>query len=85
MQPLLSRACYHVKGHGGLRGAVRDVWKHYSHYRFFCKTDAKSYYDSIDHLTLMMKLYDHVSDHILMVMSGSSSTDASNGADSIRT
>ena len=25
LQPALSRACYHLKGHGGLKGAVREV------------------------------------------------------------
>lgn len=25
LQPLLSRACYHLKGHGDLKGAVREV------------------------------------------------------------
>ncbi|MGO9570407.1 MAG: hypothetical protein ACLP5H_22980 [Desulfomonilaceae bacterium] len=56
IQPLLPRACYHVKGHGGLRGAVQEVLRNYPHYRFFCKTDVESYYDSIDHHTLMFRL-----------------------------
>ncbi len=66
LEPALSKTCYHLKGHGGLKGAVRDVWQHYPHYRFFCKTDVQSYYDSIDHLTLMLRLYDHIADRTIM-------------------
>ena len=57
LNPVLSKTCYHLKGHGGLKGAVNEVLKHYPKYRFFCKTDVKSYYDSIDHYTLLMKLH----------------------------
>jgi len=58
LKPYLSKTCYHLKGHGGLKGRVRDVIKLYPKYRFFCKTDVKSYYDSIDHFILYTKLYD---------------------------
>ncbi len=66
LEPALSKTCYNLKGHGGLKAAVREVLRNYPHYRFFCKTDVKSYYDSIDHLTIMLKLHDHISDRILM-------------------
>lgn len=26
LKPVLVKSCYHLKGHGGLKGAVRDVW-----------------------------------------------------------
>jgi hypothetical protein len=58
----LSKTCYHIKGNGGLKGAVRDVVKQLPKYKFFCKTDVKSYYDSIDHFTLLMKLHDYITD-----------------------
>ena len=66
LQPLLSRACYHLKGHGGLKGAVREVLKVLPRYRFFCKTDVRSYYDSIDHYTLLMQLHEHIRDRTLI-------------------
>jgi len=66
LDPWLSESCYHLKGHGGLKGAVRDVMDHLPDYKFFCKTDVKSYYDSIDHTTLMMKLYEYIDDRIIM-------------------
>ena len=50
----------------GLKGAVRNVIKDYGKYRFFCKTDVLSYYDSIDHYTLLMKLHGYVSDRRIM-------------------
>ncbi len=62
LQPYLSKNCYHLKGHGGLKGTVRDVMNELPEYQFFCKTDVKSYYDSIDHYTLMMKLHDYIDD-----------------------
>ena len=44
LKPFLSRKCYHLKGNGGLKGAVREVIQDYGKYRFFCKTDVLSYY-----------------------------------------
>jgi hypothetical protein len=55
-----------VKGNGGLKGAVRDVMDNLPGYKFFCKTDVKSYYDNIDHYTLLMKLHDYIDDRIIM-------------------
>lgn len=66
LQPALNRACYHLKGHGGLKGAVREAIKVMPRYRFFCKTDVRSYYDSIDHYTLLMQLHKHIWDRTLI-------------------
>ncbi len=65
LKPALSKACYHLKGHGGLKRAVQEVLRNYPYYRFFCKTDVKSYYDSIDHFILMLKLHDHIADRVI--------------------
>ena len=66
LKPSLSKTCYHLKGHKGSKAAVRDVMKQCPRYRFFCKTDVKSYYNSIDHCTLLMKLHDYIHDQILI-------------------
>jgi len=66
LKPFLLKTCYHLKGHGGLKGAVRDVMRQLPRYRFFCKTDVYSYYDSIDHYTLLMKLHDYINDRIII-------------------
>ncbi len=66
LKPFLLKTCYHFKGHGGLKGAVRDVMKHLPKYKFYCKTDVKSYYDSINQYTLLMKLHDYIDDRIIV-------------------
>jgi len=66
LKPFLSKSCYHLKGHGGFKSAVRDVIKQHKKYKFFCKTDVKSYYDAIDHYTLLMKLHDYISDQTIL-------------------
>jgi len=52
----ISPRCTHVKGHGGAKGAVRQVSAALATNRFVLRTDAKSYYASIDHLLLMERL-----------------------------
>jgi len=49
----LSRSCYHLLGHGGAKGAVRDVVQNLSGNPFVFQTDVKSYYASIDHAVLL--------------------------------
>ncbi len=66
LNPHLSDSCYHLKGNGGLKGAVRDVSDHLPDFEFFCKTDVKSYYDSIDHRILLLRLHDYIHDPILV-------------------
>jgi len=62
LKSVLLKSCYHLKGNGGLKGAVRDVMVQYRNHRFFCKTDVRSYYASIDHYTLLIKLHDFIHD-----------------------
>jgi len=66
LKPFLLKTCYHLKGHRGLKGAVRDVVKYLPKYKFFCKTDVDSYYDSVDHYVLLMKLHDYIKDRIIV-------------------
>ncbi len=66
LKPYLSKECYHVKGHGGLKKAVHEVMKMYPQYGFFTKTDVRSYYDSIDHHTLMVRLSEYVRDRKIL-------------------
>src|SRR5262245_28731787 len=51
-----SRRCTHLQGHGGAKGAVRAVVPALPAYQFVCKTDVRSYYDSIDHARLLDRL-----------------------------
>jgi hypothetical protein len=53
VRPFMLTTCYHLKGHGGLKGAVRAALDASPAYPFVCKTDVKSYYDSINHIRYM--------------------------------
>jgi RNA-directed DNA polymerase len=45
----LSVYCSHIKGNGGLKGAVRYLKNSMSRTLYFARFDIKSYYESIDH------------------------------------
>ena len=44
----LSLSCVHVKGHGGLKAAVREVQQRLQDYSHVLRTDVKSFYESMD-------------------------------------
>lgn len=58
----MSPHCYHLKGNGGLKGAIRDVMWMRNQCPFVFRTDVKSYYDSINHEILLSKLSTYVDD-----------------------
>ena len=66
--PLLpiSRRCTHVKGHGGLKFAVRDVHQHLQDNSFVMRTDVKAFYESIDHHLLLEKLAVYITDRFTL-------------------
>lgn len=66
LNPFLSTKCYHVKGNGGLKSAVSNVIATMPEYKFFYKTDVKSYYDSIDHYELIMRLHNYIDDPVII-------------------
>ena len=49
LKPHLSPHCYHIAGHGGLKGAVRAVAENLADNKFVLRSDVLSYYASIDH------------------------------------
>ena len=61
----LSPRCTHVRRHGGLKQSIVDVQRHLHHYQYVCKTDVKSYYESIDQYLLMDMIHDSVRDRNL--------------------
>jgi hypothetical protein len=63
--PLSSR-CMHIKGHGGLKQAVCDVYEALPQHQFVLKTDVKSYYASIDHGLLLDRLSRYIADERVM-------------------
>jgi hypothetical protein len=62
LMPGLTNACFHLKGRGGHKAAVRkiDAAIKTGNYRYVCRSDAKSYYDSIDTDLLMVQLRQYV-------------------------
>ena len=58
----VSPRCTHVKGHGGAKAAVREVAQALPDYRFVFRTDVKSFYASIDHLSVYDQLGEHIKD-----------------------
>ncbi len=58
----LSPGCMHVKGHGGLKATIRQVFQVLPQQSFVLKTDVKSYYASIDHQQLLDRLAAHITD-----------------------
>ena len=48
--------CYHVKGHGGMKKALKEAYEVFSPQHFFMRSDIKSYYAAIDHHVLMAQL-----------------------------
>ena len=66
--PQLSASCYHLRGRGGVKGAVQQT----AHllrsgtYRFVARSDAKGYYANIHHTRLLELLRRHCRDPILL-------------------
>jgi RNA-directed DNA polymerase len=58
----VSSDCTHIKGHGGLKRAVRDVHQNLPDNGFVLRTDVKSYYASIDHIELLDRLAVYIKD-----------------------
>jgi RNA-directed DNA polymerase len=58
----LAKQCAHLKGHGGLKGAVRQVLQVLPQAQFVLKTDVQAYDASIDHHLLLQRLAAHITD-----------------------
>ena len=58
----LSPRCVHVKGHGGLKAAVRRVQQQFGAHEFELRTDGKGFYENIDQPTLLAQLAAQVRD-----------------------
>ena len=65
----ISKRCFHVKGRGGLKGAIREAIANREKCPFVFKTDVKSYYDSFDHEKLLSMLSVYVkNDNIIRLV-----------------
>jgi len=62
LKPYFSKNCCHIKGNGGTRKAIKDLRSNINQYRFFCRSDVKSYYASIDHNILLSQAEKYIPD-----------------------
>ena len=69
----LSPRCVHVKGHGGLKAAVRKVQQRLPDYRHVLRTDVKGFYESIDQSILLAQLAAQIDDPLLLDLLGQGS------------
>ncbi len=65
LNPVLSRNCYHLKGHGGAKGAVRATSSYLKQGQHVMKSDVRSYYARIDHEILFNLLQKYVPDRLV--------------------
>ena len=49
----LHRSCVHLKGHGGVKGALRRIMGQQGSHRYVARFDVARYYESIDHEVLL--------------------------------
>ena len=61
-----SNRCYHLKGHGGAKAAVRAVVENLPGSRFVFSTDVRSYYASINHDVFLGQLRERIDDSRLL-------------------
>ncbi len=65
MKDHLPKSCTHVKGHGGLKKAVKKTYEALSEHTYFFRSDIKQYYESIQ-FDVLMKIVDHYVKHPLL-------------------
>ena len=71
LAPVLSPRCFHLAGHGGLKGAVRAVDAARRDQTFVFRTDVHGYYASLDHGILYRQVREHVTDRRVLKLVGS--------------
>ncbi len=65
LEPALSDRCFHVKGHGGAKAAVREALEQLGPEVFVMKSDVKGYYANIDHDVLYDLVQEYVPDPLV--------------------
>ena len=66
-QLVLTPRCGHLKGNGGVKGAVRFAQRLTNHYDYVARFDIRHYYESIDHRVMLAQLR-HVSPDVFDVV-----------------
>jgi len=58
----VGQACFHLKGHGGLKGGVRQLKSFRKDYSYVLKSDVASFNDSMDHQILLDTVKETIKD-----------------------
>ena len=58
LEGVLSPRCAHVRGRGGVKGAVRHIDRRLECYPFVARFDVRAYYESMDHAVVLRQLRD---------------------------
>jgi RNA-directed DNA polymerase len=58
----VDQRCTHLKGRGGLKGACRALSAHLGNFRYVCKSDVASFYDSMNHDIVMQHAKEIIND-----------------------
>lgn len=62
----IPKSCYHVKGHGGLKKAVKETHQALPEYTYVFRSDVKGYYESID-LNILFSIIETYVDHPILL------------------
>ena len=62
----LSPRCVHVKGHGGLKDAVREAQVRLPEYTHVLRTDVMGFYENIDQSILLAQLAEQIDDPLIL-------------------
>lgn len=66
LEPAIPSACTHIAGHGGAKGAIRQVLAALPDCPFVCKTDVQRYYASINQVILMAQLGEQITEPVIL-------------------
>jgi hypothetical protein len=68
MAKYIPKTCCHIKGHGGLKKAVRQTYEALPKYQYVMRSDVQGYYASICHDTLMGIISSYVTHPVLLTL-----------------
>jgi len=64
----VGKQCAHLKDHGGLKGAVRQLGNTIKQYKYVIKSDVAKYYESMDHDIVLNHCNDFIKDKRVLTL-----------------
>ncbi|MFT5319701.1 MAG: RNA-directed DNA polymerase [Chlamydiales bacterium] len=62
----IPNSCFHVKGNGGLKGAVKFVCSNRKEYKYMVRSDIKDFYSSMNHDVILSQIKKYTSEPLLL-------------------